>query len=97
MILDEIQNAPELFAYVRTRIDAAPRKTGQWFLTGSQEAALMPGVSESMAGRAAVLQMLPLAREESTKVSALNGGFPEVIARPATRSMRIAIVPANLS
>jgi uncharacterized protein len=87
VILDEIQNAPELFAYIRTRIDAAPRKTGQWFLTGSQEAPLMQGVSESMAGRAAVFQLLPLAREESSKVSILNGGFPEVLARPAARSM----------
>lgn len=37
VVLDEIQNAPELLAYVRTRIDALPRRTGQWFLTGSQE------------------------------------------------------------
>jgi uncharacterized protein len=87
VILDEIQNAPELFAYIRTRIDAAPRKMGQWFLTGSQEAPLMQGVSESMAGRAAVFQMLPIAREESSKVSMLNGGFPEVLARPAARSI----------
>jgi uncharacterized protein len=87
VIIDEIQNAPELFAYIRTRIDAAPRKTGQWFLTGSQEAPLMQGVSESMAGRAAVFQMLPIAREESRKVSILNGGFPEVLARPAARNI----------
>src|SRR5262245_4859632 len=37
-ILDEVQNVPEVFAYVRARIDRNPRKTGQWFLTGSQEA-----------------------------------------------------------
>ena len=55
-ILDEIQNAPELFAYLRTRIDAAPRRVGQWYLTGSQEAPLMRGVTESMAGRAAVFR-----------------------------------------
>src|SRR4051812_34860130 len=35
-ILDEIQNAPELFAYVRSRIDAAPSRKGRWLLTGSQ-------------------------------------------------------------
>src|ERR1051326_8958505 len=55
VIFDEIQHVPELFAYVRTRIDAHPRRAGQWFFTGSQEAPLMQGVSESMAGRAAVL------------------------------------------
>jgi len=43
VLIDEIQHAPELFAYIRTRIDAAPRKTGQWFLTGSQESSLMQG------------------------------------------------------
>lgn len=37
-ILDEIQHVPEVFAYVRSRIDAAPRRMGRWFLTGSQEA-----------------------------------------------------------
>jgi len=87
VLIDEIQHAPELFAYIRTRIDAAPRKTGQWFLTGSQESSLMQGVSESMAGRAAVFQLLPLAREESAQVSMLNGGFPEVLARPAARAL----------
>ena len=59
VILDEIQNAPELLGYIRSRVDAAPRRKGQWLLTGSQEAPLMHGVSESMAGRAAILQLLP--------------------------------------
>src|SRR3990167_9280214 len=46
-ILDEIQNTPEVLGYVRTRIDAAPRRAGQWILTGSQDAPLMRGVTES--------------------------------------------------
>jgi predicted AAA+ superfamily ATPase len=83
VILDEIQNVPEVFAMVRARIDASPRKTGQWFLTGSQEAPLMRGVTESMAGRAAVLQLRPLSSQESSKVSLLHGGYPEALARPA--------------
>jgi predicted AAA+ superfamily ATPase len=57
-ILDEVQNVPEVFAYVRSRIDRQPRRPGQWLLTGSQEAPLMPGVTESMAGRAAVLSTI---------------------------------------
>ena len=40
-ILDEIQNVPEVFNYVRSRIDRAPRRKGQWLLTGSQEAGMM--------------------------------------------------------
>jgi predicted AAA+ superfamily ATPase len=83
VILDEVQNVPEVFAYVRSRIDRQPRRTGQWILTGSQEAPLMQGVSESMAGRAAVLQLYPLSARETPKVSLLHGGYPEVLARPA--------------
>ncbi len=81
-ILDEIQNVPEILAYVRTRIDAAPRRTGQWILTGSQEAPMMRGVSESLAGRVAVFQLLPLSTQETERVSMLRGGYPEVLARP---------------
>jgi predicted AAA+ superfamily ATPase len=81
-ILDEIQNAPELLNFIRSRIDSAPRRRGQWFLTGSQDFALMHGVTESMAGRAAVLQLLPLSLAESDKVSPLLGGYAEVLLRP---------------
>jgi len=82
-ILDEIQNVPEVFAHVRSRIDRAPRRAGQWFLTGSQEAGLMRNVTESMAGRAAVLQLLPMSARETPRVGLLRGGYPEVLARPA--------------
>jgi len=84
VILDEIQNVPEILNYVRTQIDRSPRKKGQWILTGSQEAPLMKGVTESMAGRAAIFQLLPLSIDESSKVSLLRGGFPEVLANPST-------------
>jgi predicted AAA+ superfamily ATPase len=81
-ILDEVQNVPEVFAFVRSRIDRQPRRKGQWLLTGSQESPLMQGVSESMAGRAAVLQLLPLSHRETPRVSLLAGGYPEAVARP---------------
>jgi hypothetical protein len=81
-ILDEIQRVPELINYVRTRIDAAPRRRGQWLLTGSQDFSLMRGATESLAGRAAVLQLLPLGTAESAKVTPFGGGYPEVLARP---------------
>ena len=80
VILDEVQNVPEVFAHVRSRIDRQPGRVGQWILTGSQEAPLMHNVSESMAGRAAVLQLLPFSFRETQKVTALRGGYPEVIA-----------------
>ncbi len=83
VILDEIQNTPEILSYVRSAIDRAPTRKGRWLLTGSQEAPLMRGVTESMAGRAAVFQLLPLAAAESERVSLMKGGFPEVVSRPA--------------
>lgn len=87
VILDEIQNVPEVFAHVRARIDRKPERKGQWLLTGSQEAPLMQGVTESMAGRAAILQLLPFSSLESTKVSLLRGGYPEVVARPGSAGL----------
>ena len=75
VILDEIQNAPELLNYIRARIDQAPSRKGDWFLTGSQEAPLMRGVTESMAGRAAVLQLLPLSHREDARVGWFRGGL----------------------
>jgi uncharacterized protein len=82
VVLDEVQNVPEVFAWVRARADRRPRRAGQWFLTGSQEAPRMSGISESLAGRAAVLQLLPFSSRESARVGLLRGGYPEVVARP---------------
>ncbi len=82
VILDEIQNVPELLNYVRTLIDERPTVKGQWYITGSQEAPLMKGVTESMAGRAAIFTLLPLSTTETPKVSLFTGGFPEVLAQP---------------
>ena len=84
-ILDEIQHVPEVLNYLREIVDGSPEEKGQWFLTGSQEAPLMQGVTESMAGRAAVFHLLPFSCEETDKVSLLNGGFPEVLSYPAAR------------
>ena len=87
VIFDEIQNVPELFDYVRTIVDARPHRMGQWIFTGSQEAPLMQGITESMAGRAAILQMLPLSVAETSKVSLLYGGFPEVLGPAQVRAI----------
>jgi len=90
VIFDEIQNTPELLNYVRTLIDQKPRRMGQWLFTGSQEAPLMRGITESMAGRAAILQLLPFSLLETDRVTLLYGGFPEVIARPKARDLWFA-------
>lgn len=56
LIIDEIQNAPQLFSYIKARVDK-DKKPGQWVLTGSQQFPLMRNVSESLAGRVAVLSL----------------------------------------
>jgi uncharacterized protein len=90
VIFDEIQNTPQLLDYVRTLVDARPRKMGQWLFTGSQEAPLMQGITESMAGRAAILQLLPFSLAETPKADMLLGGFPEVVLRPRGRELWFA-------
>lgn len=90
VLFDEIQNTPELFAYIRTLIDLAPQRSGQWYFTGSQEAPLMQRVTESMAGRAAIFQLLPLSLAEDARVTLLHGGFPEVITQRRDRALWFA-------
>lgn len=63
LILDEVQRAPECFSVLKYRIDA-DRRAGMYLLTGSQKYALMEGVSESLAGRIGIADMLGLSSRE---------------------------------
>ncbi len=65
-IIDEVQHVPELLSYLRIIIDDDPRP-GRWILTGSQNFSLSKSVSQSLAGRTAVLNLLPLARGEAVQ------------------------------
>ena len=56
LILDEIQYAPELFAALKRRLDRSD-KPGQYYLTGSQNPAMLRQVAESMAGRIGILEL----------------------------------------
>lgn len=64
VIFDEVQYAPGLLPYIKERIDRNRTKSGQFILTGSQNLLLSEHVSESLAGRAAVLKLLPLSERE---------------------------------
>jgi len=64
VIFDEIQYAPVLFPYIKERIDARRSQMGRYLLTGSQNLLLMERVTESLAGRAATLQLMPLSQRE---------------------------------
>lgn len=63
VILDEIQYVPELLSYIKSAIDDN-RTPGKWILTGSQNFSLMKNISQSLAGRAAVLTLLPFSVSE---------------------------------
>ena len=65
VIFDEVQYAPELLPYVKEWIDAHRDRRGQYLLTGSQNLLLLERVTESLAGRAAILRLLPLSWRES--------------------------------
>jgi predicted AAA+ superfamily ATPase len=64
IILYEIQYTPELLHYIKSAVDAH-RQPGQWLLSGSQNFALMQGVSQSLSGRVAILSLLPFSLGES--------------------------------
>ncbi len=65
-VLDEIQRAPDLLSYLQGVIDADPAP-GRWILTGSQNLSLLESVSQSLARRTAVHNLLPLARSETIR------------------------------
>lgn len=69
VIFDEIQYVPGLLSYLKLRIDQDRARNGKWVLTGSQQFNMMQAVSESLAGRIAVLSLLPFHYRE--------GGFQE--------------------
>lgn len=64
VIFDEIQYVPGLLPYIKEKIDTDRRRSGQFLLTGSQNLLLTEQVTESLAGRAAMLRLLPLSRRE---------------------------------
>lgn len=67
-ILDEIQRAPELTSYLQGMVDDDPRP-GRLVLTGSQPFERMRAMSLSLAGRTAILRLLPFAAAEVLRAS----------------------------
>lgn len=86
-ILDEIQKAPQLFSYLQQILDETKEK-GLFILTGSNNFLLQENITQTLSGRIAYLQLLPLSLEELKTSSFLKndyawhiftGGYPEVI------------------
>jgi len=72
IFIDEVQYAPEIFHYIKILLDKS-RNKGDFFLTGSQSFTLMKNVSESLAGRAGILELLGLSLRE---INGENWGRP---------------------
>jgi predicted AAA+ superfamily ATPase len=88
-VLDEIQNSPQLPSYLQGIIDREPAP-GRWILTGSHNLSVMESTSQSLAGRSAVVHLLPLSRHEVVEFSnhpktlngtLLTGGYPRILDR----------------
>ncbi len=89
-VLDEVQRCPELLSYLQGRVDADGRM-GLFLLTGSQQFGLMAGITQSLAGRSAFLELLPFSLPEldranrlpgDTDVMLLTGCYPPLYDRP---------------
>jgi len=80
-VFDEAQFWPDLFPRLRGAIDLDRKRNGRFLLTGSVSPALMRNVSESLAGRLAVVEMSPFLADELSlaerKRHWLCGGFPD--------------------
>lgn len=94
LILDEVQYVSELFPWIKMAVDREPARKGAFLLTGSQQFSLMAGVTESLAGRVAVIELLPfsileldLAGPHSLAEFVWNGGYPTPALLPASRDL----------
>ncbi len=85
-VLDEVQRVPELLSYLQGIIDSDP-SPGRWILSGSQNFALLESVTQSLAGRTAMHQLLPLSWDEIRRFpkhpadlyeALFSGGYPRI-------------------
>lgn len=89
LIIDEVQYVPEVLRFLKIHVDR-DRQPGRFLLTGSQDFSMMEGVSESLAGRCAVLSLPALSLAEIASAASLStidtycwrGAYPELWARP---------------
>lgn len=86
-ILDEIQNAPELLSYIQTEVDERG-KNSLLVLTGSHQLRVHEAISQSLAGRTAILKLLPMSLGELSRAgfrlsideAIFHGGYPRIFA-----------------
>jgi len=88
-IIDEVQHVPDLLSYIQDNVDENP-KAGRFILSGSQNLAISGMIFQSLAGRAGILHLLPLSRDEVAGFGAApsqlyellwTGGYPRIYDR----------------
>lgn len=92
VIFDEVQRVPELFSYIQTKVDE-DKIMGQYILSGSQNFLLLKQISQTLAGRVAVLKLLPLSYAELQKSNLLTDSIAENIFKgtyPATFDRKLS-------
>jgi len=77
-ILDEAQRCPALFSYLQTRVDKR-QQPGEFILTGSQQFGLLSGITQSLAGRAALLTLLPMAYGELQRSGKIGNKLDKIL------------------
>ncbi len=84
VIIDEAQNAPQLFSYIQQVVDDSGL-TGQYVLSGSQNFLLLEKITQSLAGRVYLMELLPLSHDEISTVQQqevfdeiVKGSYPRV-------------------
>lgn len=87
VIIDEAQNAPQLFSYIQQVVDDSGL-TGQYVLSGSQNFLLLEKITQSLAGRVYLMELLPLSHDEISTVQQqevfdeiIKGSYPRVYDR----------------
>ena len=91
-VIDEAQHVPELFSYIQTRVDES-RRLGEFILTGSQNFGLLSRITQSLAGRAGMLSLLPFSAHELRRARRSLGGLDEFLLRglyPPVHDRRLA-------
>ena len=93
-IIDEIQHAPGILSYIKIRVDADRSRNGRYVFTGSQQFGMMRNLGDSLAGRIALLDLLPFAADEMQQAapatsgleffatSCLTGAYPQLAVTP---------------
>jgi len=88
-VIDEVQRCPELFSWLQGRVDA-DRRVGEFVLTGSQQFGLMSKITQSLAGRVGLVQLLPFSQSElaaagkppaNLDAALWQGGYPALYDR----------------